>query len=86
MTSRGWQRRVVVRDDRDRQRWLELLDRVATRCGWRIFAWALLGNHYHLYLRTPQPNLSAGMRDFNSGYASGFNRRYRRFQGGSRGG
>ncbi len=39
VTSRGWQRRSVVRDDRDRQRWLELLDREATRCGWRVFAW-----------------------------------------------
>lgn len=85
VTSRGWERRVVVRDDRDRQRWLELLERVATRCGWRVFAWALLDNHFHLYLRTPQPNLSAGMHDLNSGYASFFNRRHRRcgalFQG-----
>jgi len=85
VTSRGWERRVIVRDDPDRQRWLDLLDRVATRCGWRVFAWALMSNHFHLYLRTPQPNLSAGMHDLNSGYASGFNRRYRRsgalFQG-----
>jgi len=85
VTSRGWERRVVVRDDQDRQRWLELLDRVATRCGWRVFAWALMNNHFHLYLRTPWPNLSAGMHDLNSGYASGFNRRWRRcgalFQG-----
>lgn len=85
VTSRGWERRAIVRDDRDRQRWLELLDRVATRCGWQVFAWALMGNHYHLYLRTPRPNLSAGMHDLNSGYASGFNRRWHRcgslFQG-----
>jgi len=85
VTSRGWERRAVVRDDRDRQRWLDLLDRVATRCGWRVFAWVLMNNHFHLYLRTPQPNLSAGMHDLNSGYAGRFNRRYRRggalFQG-----
>jgi REP element-mobilizing transposase RayT len=85
VTSRGWERRAIVRDDRDRQRWLELLDRVATRCGWRVFAWALMSNHFHLYLRTPQPNLSAGMHGLNSGHASAFNRRYGRggalFQG-----
>jgi putative transposase len=85
VTSRGWERRLVVRDDRDRQRWLGLLDRVATRCVWRVFAWVLMGNHFHLYLRTPQANLSAGMHDLNSGYASGFNRRHHRcgalFQG-----
>jgi REP element-mobilizing transposase RayT len=79
VTSRGWERRVVVRDDRDRQRWCGLLDRVAARCGWRVISWVLMSNHFHLYLRTPQPNLSAGMHDLNSGYASGFNRRYRRY-------
>ncbi len=46
---------------------------------------ALLDNHFHLYLRTPQANLSAGMHDLNSGYAGFFNRRHRRcgalFQG-----
>lgn len=85
VTSRGWERRAVARDDRDRQRWMGLLERVATRCGWRVFAWTLLTNHFHLYLRTVRPNLSAGMHDLNSGYASTFNRRYRRcgalFQG-----
>jgi len=85
VTSRGWERRVIVRDDNDRERWLRLLQRVAVRSGWRVFAWALMGNHFHLYLRTPEPNLSAGMHDLNSGYASAFNRRHRRsgalFQG-----
>jgi len=85
VTCRGWERRAVVRDDRDRQRWFELLDRVAMRCQWRVFAWVLLGNHFHLYLRTPEPNLSQGMHDLNSGYATFFNRRHRRcgalFQG-----
>jgi putative transposase len=50
-----------------------------------VFAWTLLDNHFHLYLRTPQANLSAGMHDLNSGYVSFFNRRHRRcgalFQG-----
>jgi putative transposase len=85
VTSRGWERRVIMRDDEDRERWRRLLERVAVRCGWRVFAWALMNNHFHLYLRTPEANLSAGMHDLNSGYASVFNRRHRRsgslFQG-----
>jgi hypothetical protein len=39
----------------------------------------------HLLLRTPQPNLSQGMHDFEGGFASNFNRRHGRvgpvFQG-----
>ena len=78
VTSRGWERRVIVRNDADREHWAGLLERVAVRCGWRLFAWVLMSNHFHLYLRTPQPNLSVGMHDLNSGYASAFSRRHRR--------
>lgn len=78
VTSRGWERRSIVRDDADRDSWLKLLDRVVTRCGWRVFAWVLMSNHWHLFLRTPQANLSAGMHDLNSGFASRFNRRHKR--------
>jgi REP element-mobilizing transposase RayT len=76
VTSRGWERRVMVRNDADCQHWLELLDRVAVRCGWRVFAWVLMTNHWHLYLRTP--NRISGAACMISGYASAFNRRHRR--------
>jgi len=79
VTSRGLERRRIVRDDADRERWLVLLDRVATRRGWIVYAWALLDNHFHLFVRCPHGDLSAGMHDLNSGYAIGFNRRHRRW-------
>jgi REP element-mobilizing transposase RayT len=78
VSSRGWERRAIVTDDRDRQQWFELLDRVALRFGWRFFAWMLMDNHFHLFLKTPNADLSAGMHDLNSGYATWFNRRHRR--------
>ena len=44
-----------------------------------------MNNHWHLFLSTPEANLSRGMHDLSSGYATLFNRRYRRsgalFQG-----
>jgi len=62
-----------------------MLARVAERRDWRVFAWVLLDNHFHIFLRTPQADLSAGMHDLNAGYVSTFNRRHRRvgplFQG-----
>ena len=30
--------------------------------GWRIHAWVLLRNHYHLFVETPEANLSNGMQ------------------------
>jgi len=78
VTNRGVDQRDIVLDDHDRKTWLRLLGRNATRCGWRVFAFALLNNHFHLYLRTPHGNLSTGMRDFESAYVTLFNRRHDR--------
>ena len=46
-------------------------------CGameWRLHAWVLMGNHYHLCLETPSPNLVEGMRWLQSTFANRFNR------------
>ena len=61
------------------------LARVSERHGWECLAYCLMGNHYHLIVRTPQPNLSTGMRLLNGAYANWFNARHERvghvFQG-----
>ncbi len=83
--SRGNERRAIVRDDADRQRRLDWLQRTVQTYGWRLHAFALMTNHEHLFLETPAPNLSAGMHLLNSSYTGYFNLRHRRaghlFQG-----
>lgn len=32
------------------------------RAGWVLHAYCVMGNHFHLALETPEPNLSEGMR------------------------
>lgn len=85
VTARGLERRNIVRDDIDRQRWIQFLDHVASKRGWRVYAWALMDNHYHIFLRVPQADLSEGMHYLNSAYATVFNRQHQRcgplFQG-----
>lgn len=76
--ARGNAREFVVVDDRDRVRFLELLARVVERFDWIVYAYCLMGNHYHLVVETPRGNLSLGMRQLNGCYAQYFNRRYRR--------
>lgn len=78
ITNRGVDRRDIVTDDEERQKWLYCLGDAATRYGWRVFAYALLTNHFHVFLRTPEPNLSAGMQEFEGRYAAFFNRRRQR--------
>ena len=85
VTSRGLERRAIVQSDGDRHRWVHLLGTVSQRRRWRVLAWVLLDNHFHLFVRTPDGDLSDGMHDLNSGYVSVFNRVYERhgplFQG-----
>jgi len=78
VTSRGLERRAIVTDDADRRKWVGLLDAVATRRRWRVLAWVMMDNHCHLFLRTPDGDLSAGMHDLNSAYVTAFNRRHER--------
>ncbi len=83
--SRGNERRPIVRDDADRQRRLDWLQRTVETYNWRLHAFVLLTNHEHLFLETPEPNLSAGMHLLNGSYTGYFNVRHRRvghlFQG-----
>ena len=38
------------------------------RLNWVVNAYCLMSNHYHLFVQTPEGNLSAGMRLLNGVY------------------
>ena len=59
--SRGNERRAIFRDDRDRERFLDLLRVLADRFDVEVWAYVLMPNHYHLVLRTLRPNLSRAL-------------------------
>ena len=77
LLDRGDRREPIFRDERDREIFLATLGQVCERTGWRVHAWVLMTNHYHLLVETPQPNLVAGMRWFQTTYTVRFNRRHR---------
>jgi REP element-mobilizing transposase RayT len=83
--ARGIERNAIYRDDQDREQFLKALRGVVERYDWECLAYCLMGNHYHVVVRTPRPNLSRGMCLANGAYASSFNARYERvghlFQG-----
>ncbi len=85
VTARGNERKRVFRDDKDRGRFLELLEEWVERFSMRLHAYVLMDNHYHLLAETTQPNLGAAMQWLQVSYTVGFNRRHRRvglmFQG-----
>ncbi len=75
--DRGDRQEAILRDERDREQFLATLAQVCGRTGWRLHAWVLMTNHYHLLLETPQANLVAGMKWFQTTYTVRFNRRHR---------
>ncbi|HAC34313.1 MAG TPA: addiction module toxin RelE [Gammaproteobacteria bacterium] len=85
VTSRGDRREAIYDDDEDRAYWLDTIGRVCERFNWRVHAYCLMDNHYHLVIETIDANLSKGMRQLNGVYTQYYNRRHARaghvFQG-----
>ncbi len=83
--SRGDRGEQIVREDADRELFLKTLGEACAKTGWIVHAYALMSNHYHLLLETPEANLVSGMKWFLSTYTLRYNARYRQrghvFQG-----
>ncbi len=64
---------VFVADD-DSKAFLHRLSQVCEGRGWKVHAWVLMGNHFHLLLEPPQANHVSGMKWLLSAYSHGWNR------------
>jgi REP element-mobilizing transposase RayT len=76
--NRGARRQSIFIDDTDYQAFFEIFSEANRLWGIEVFAYALMGNHYHLCLRTPKGNLSRVMRHVDGIYTQRFNRRHGR--------
>ncbi|MCP3912280.1 MAG: hypothetical protein GY713_15150 [Actinomycetia bacterium] len=74
--NRGARRQRVFSDPTDRQRFLDLMADVVDDFSLEIHAYCLMGNHYHLLVRTPLANLSLAMKDLIGFYTQAYNRRH----------
>jgi REP element-mobilizing transposase RayT len=85
VTARGNNRQKIFLDDRDKKRFLAVLEQAVARFRLKLIAFCLMDNHYHLFLRTPDANLSRAMHWINATYTTRFHRRHSRsghlFQG-----
>ncbi len=77
--ARGNRREKIFLDDDDRRFFLHTLGEACQRTGWRVHAWVLMSNHYHLFLETPEANLSAGMKWLQNTLTRRFNVRHRKW-------
>ena len=64
-------------DRADEELFLKTLGEACERSEFRIWAWVLMKNHYHLVLETPKANLVAGMGWLQNTYTRRFNVRHK---------
>jgi putative transposase len=85
LMARGDGGKAVFETDRDCFDFLDRLGKVCASHGWQVHAWVLMGNHFHLLVETPEPNLVTGMKTLLGGFSQAWNRRRKRrghvFQG-----
>jgi REP element-mobilizing transposase RayT len=75
--DRGDRSEDIFHDHEDRRRFLLALGQACGRTGWRVHAFVLMRNHYHLLLETPEPNLCRGMHWLQTTYTVRHNRRHK---------
>lgn len=77
--ARGNRREDIFHDDDDRRFFLHTLSEACEMTGWRVHAWVLMSNHYHLFIQTPEPNLVAGMSWLQNTLTRRYNVRHRKW-------
>ena len=72
--NRGNYRSDIFGAERTKAAFLKCLGEACEKAAWKVHAWCVMTNHFHLALETPQPNLVEGMRWFEGTFANRFNR------------
>jgi putative transposase len=76
VVSRGNRGQKLFVDDEDRRIFLRTLEETCGKTQWQVYAYCLLADHVHLLVRTPEPNLSTGIKWMLGTYAARVNRRH----------
>ena len=66
----------IFTDDMDRNKFLQLLQKMVDSHKIHLFSYVLMDTHFHLLLKTEEANLSQAMQFLNSSYAHWFNIRH----------
>lgn len=71
--NRGNYRRDLFSGKGAAEAFVVCLFEAAERFGWRLHAYVVMSNHFHLAVETPEPNLSDGMKWLQGTWARRFN-------------
>ena len=75
--TRGNRKGKIFYSDEDKLIFQKKMNKTFLKYSFICYAYCLLDNHYHLFLKTPNANLSQGMHYLNTSYANYFSAKYR---------
>lgn len=82
---RGINRQIIFEDYKDNEKFLYTLGDYKEKCGYKIFAYCLMGNHIHLLIKEDKEDLGTALKRIGASYVYWYNWKYDRtghlFQG-----
>jgi putative transposase len=77
--ARGIEGRDIFLSSKDREEFLaRIVEMASEKGGPKVYAWALMSNHFHLLLRPAETHLSTLMQRLMTAHAVNFNKRHKR--------
>jgi REP element-mobilizing transposase RayT len=77
--GRGIEGKEIFETEKDCEDFLGRLKALCDMEALSVYAWALMGNHFHLLVRTGKVSLSDSMRKLLTGFVVNYNRRHKRY-------
>lgn len=74
--ARGNRKDNIFTHDRDKYVFVEKMNETFDKYSFVCYAYCLMNNHYHLFIKTPFANISDGMHYLNTSYANWFGAKY----------
>ena len=77
ITARGNRKDKIFYSDDDKRIFLRKMDQTFLKYSFLCYAYCLMDNHYHLFIKTSLGNISQGMHYLNASYANYFTAKYK---------
>jgi len=77
ITARGNRKEKIFYSNDDKRIFLQKMDQTFLKYSFLCYAYCLMDNHYHLFIKTSLGNISQGMHYLNASYANYFTAKYK---------
>lgn len=75
---RGINRQIIFRDNEDANRYIQTLAMFQKKCGYKIYAYCLMGNHVHLLMEEIEEDIGDSIKRISVSYVYWYNWKYER--------